>query len=94
MLWSGLRDMARMGLSVPFAYHLALRCKSCKNKTKQNKNSVDIICRSLESSCQTKKTDLLFKLRYHTILFLVWCGDFGYIVRFLSKSREYKADFS
>ena len=25
-------DMPRMGLSVPFAYHLALRCKSCKNK--------------------------------------------------------------
>ena len=24
------RDMPRMGLSVPFAYHLALRCKSCK----------------------------------------------------------------
>ena len=23
------RDMPRMGLSVPFAYHLALRCKSC-----------------------------------------------------------------
>ena len=30
------RDMPRMGLTVPFAYHLALRCKSCKNKTKQN----------------------------------------------------------
>ena len=29
------RDMPRMRLSVPFVYHLALRCKSCK--TKQNK---------------------------------------------------------
>ena len=27
-------DMPRMGLSDPFAYHLALRCKSCKNKNK------------------------------------------------------------
>ena len=26
------RDMPCMGLSVPFAYHLALRCKSCKQK--------------------------------------------------------------
>ena len=25
-------DMPRMGLSVLFAYHLALRCKSCKTK--------------------------------------------------------------
>ena len=27
-------DMPRMGLSDPFAYDLALRCKSCKNKNK------------------------------------------------------------
>ena len=27
-------DMPRMGLSDPLAYHLALRCKSCKNKNK------------------------------------------------------------
>ena len=27
-------DMPRMGLSDPFAYHLALRCKRCKNKNK------------------------------------------------------------
>ena len=27
-------DMHRMGLSDPLAYHLALRCKSCKNKNK------------------------------------------------------------
>ena len=29
-------DMPRMGLSVPFAYHLALRCKSCREKKKYN----------------------------------------------------------
>ena len=33
----GEGDMPRMGLSVPFAYHLALRCKSCKNKNKTKK---------------------------------------------------------
>ena len=31
------RDMPRMGLSVPFAYHLALRCKSYKKKKRKNK---------------------------------------------------------
>ena len=29
-------DMPRMGLSVPFAYHLAFRCKSCREKKKYN----------------------------------------------------------
>ena len=41
MLWSGLRDMPRMGLSVPFAYHVALGhgAKAAKTKTnKQNPN--------------------------------------------------------
>ena len=32
MDWYRERDTPRMGLSVPFAYHLALRCKSCKTK--------------------------------------------------------------
>ena len=33
-------DIPCMGLSVPFAYHLALRCKSCKNKNKTIVSSI------------------------------------------------------
>ena len=36
------RGTPRMGLSVPLAYHLALRCKSLKTKTKNQMRDFEI----------------------------------------------------
>ena len=36
-------DMPRMGLSVPFAYHLALRCKTVVEKKRKKKYNMLII---------------------------------------------------